>query len=152
MRSFFVPPLLEKNETQNFVFAIQVLEHMRDWREAASFLQEINRVLVKDGKALLIFPDSRNLISNFYSDYTHGFVTIWENIKSLFPDCGLKITVKKHLYGTFTGPFGLLLCSCSKVVRAPLNGFCRFFGIDCDYLTKLNYTFAKCFLIICEKM
>lgn len=151
IQNSFVPPLVENDKSQNVVFAIHVLEHMLNYREATDFLTEIHRVLKNDGTAIISFPDCRELGINFYHDYSHSFVTIKGRIEKLMFDCDFTIIKKQLIYGALHGLIGYLCNLTAKLILLPINVFCNFLGIEPEKLEKANYTFAKSYLFVLKK-
>lgn len=151
IRCALVPPLMEADKSQQVVFAIHVLEHFLHYREASEFLTEAHRVLKDSGKLILSFPDCRSMGIDFYSDYSHSYITVWPRVQNMLSDCGFEIIRKNLLFGAVPNPWGYFLYIPSKIILPIINFVFTIISIDCTKLSKINYTLEKGYLVVCRK-
>jgi SAM-dependent methyltransferase len=147
-----VPPLLEKDESQNIVVAIHVLEHMTDIKEAQALLNEMRRVLTANGKLFLICPDYLDFGPTFFdADYSHSFITTRNRLTQMLIDSGFEITEQKFIYGPFNYFPGIFCNLAVKAFFFLINPLRKLFAIENIYTAKLQYTFARSVFFICGK-
>jgi len=85
-----------KNSSFDVVYCSQVIEHLE---KPLNLMKEINRILKKDGKAVLVTPDyliaSKNKKINFWDDYSHKTPFTRKSLKRLAYDAGF---IKSRVY------------------------------------------------------
>jgi malonyl-CoA O-methyltransferase len=81
-----------KNETFNFVFVTEALEHAIDIRNA---IREISRILKPNGKVVIIDKDIMAISKLKLAPFEQWFDV--EELQMIMKDNGLKTTVKKNL-------------------------------------------------------
>jgi ubiquinone/menaquinone biosynthesis C-methylase UbiE len=147
-----VPPLLEKDESQNVVVAIHVLEHMTDIKEAQSLLNEILRVLKTNGHLFLICPDFLDFGPTFFdADYSHSFVTTRNRLSQMLIDSGFILEKFHFIYGPFNYFPGIFCNLAVKLFFILIHPIRKLFAIENIYTAKLQYTFARSVYFICKK-
>ena len=79
----------EQFSKYDYVLAFHVLEHMRDQYEAREFISSCFKMLKPNGHILIVSPDYRDYKNLFYEiDWSHGFPTSVERVRSLLVDIG----------------------------------------------------------------
>jgi|GEM_PF-991366 2-polyprenyl-3-methyl-5-hydroxy-6-metoxy-1,4-benzoquinol methylase len=147
-----VPPLLEKDGSQDVVVAIHVLEHMTDVKEAQVLLDEIRRVLAAGGHLFLICPDFLDFGPTFYdADYSHSFVTTRNRLSQMLVDSGFTLVENHFIYGPFDYFPGVFCNLAVKLVFLMVHPIRKLFAIENMYTAKLQYTFARSVFFICRK-
>lgn len=117
-----VPPLQCENNSIDCVVHINVLEHMADSEEALALLNEINRVLKKDGRMVMRAPNCSGWGLDFYEvDYTHSFVVSVERIRQLFSDTNFQILSIKNSYGCLFGFIGFVFDKLNNLLFSVLH-------------------------------
>jgi len=90
----------------DFVLAFHVLEHMRDQYEAREFLSSCFKMLKPNGYILIVSPDYRDYKNLFYEiDWSHGFPTSVERVRSLLFDIGFEDIVSRGSRAGMTSHF-----------------------------------------------
>ena len=74
----------------DLVFASNLLEHL-EWAEIDKLLKEIQRVLVKSGRLVLIQPNFRLCAINYFDDYTHRTILSDISLKDYLSANGMKV-------------------------------------------------------------
>jgi len=83
------------------VFASNFLEHL-DVEECEKTVDEIVRVLKKDGKFILIQPNFKYCYSNYFDDYTHKRVFSHVSLPEYLKSKGFKIELLKPKFLPFS--------------------------------------------------
>jgi SAM-dependent methyltransferase len=147
-----VPPLLEKDESQNVVIAIHVLEHMTDVKEAQKLLNEIRRVLAINGRLFLICPDFLDFGPTFFdADYSHSFITTRNRLSQMLVDSGFILEEFHFIYGPFNYFPGIFCNLAVKLFFLLIHPIRKLLAIENVYTAKLQYTFARSVYFICKK-
>jgi 2-polyprenyl-3-methyl-5-hydroxy-6-metoxy-1,4-benzoquinol methylase len=80
----------------DIIVAFHVLEHMSDQYEAHAFISSCYKMLKPNGHLLIVSPDYRDYRNLFYEiDWSHGFLTSTERIRSILTDVGFEKVVSK---------------------------------------------------------
>lgn len=88
-----VPPLKFPDDHFDLVYSFDVLEHLVDYSEALTFINESKRVIKKGGLVCIIAPNFSTLGSMFFEyEYQHSYITTIGRIKKMFYDVGLEVT------------------------------------------------------------
>jgi ubiquinone/menaquinone biosynthesis C-methylase UbiE len=81
-----------KNKKFDVIFVGYVIEHMNNGIELYNTIENLKRMLNKDGIVVLLFPDCMKLGMEFYNiDYTHMFPTTKRNVNQVVIDNGMYV-------------------------------------------------------------
>lgn len=148
----FVPPLQEKNESQNVVIAIHVLEHMADLRSAQALLNEINRVLVPGGSLIIACPDYTDFGTVFFdADYSHNFITTFYRLTQLSIDSGFTIVERHFIFGALKYFPGVFMNYGVKLFYFFLRPFRNVLSCEPLFAAKFQGAFARSVYFVCRK-
>lgn len=149
--NMIIPPIKLKSQTFDLVYMSHVLEHFSGYKEILLMLNEIYRILKKDGHFVLFFPDYLFFKEDFFDiDYSHEYITTLNRIQLLFNDANFQITHTIPFNGQFTG--------FSRFCLLPFFHLNKFiFGIFYSLLhkeifLKAKITFGKNILILAKKV
>lgn len=107
-----------KDSTFDKVNCRHVIEHLDDVSDnLLRFIQEIRRVLKKNGKLILITPDLRRVKFEFWHGYVHKHPFIKESLYKLACDAGFN---KIKVYNLVQGFPGMRLLYERKLITIPI--------------------------------
>lgn len=146
-KSYFIPDLIEADESYDAIIVCDVFEHLNDARDAQRFVAEAKRVLRKGGILLILSPDFMDWKDDFYNcDFSHSNPTTVRRTHELFVNEGLATVGYTYSYSGFCGPVGLLMNRLVKMVTFWSS------GENLDFKPyKLRLTFLRHFMIIGKK-
>jgi SAM-dependent methyltransferase len=147
-----IPPFPSELEKGSFdlIVMCHLIEHFRDWQEAAQVLGQISELLKTGGRLLLLHPDYLDWGADYFDgDYSHSFILTRNRIDNLVNDCGYKILHRDSFRSFFRRgkPFFWLLSkfmSCFFGALLAMTGNRKFF--------KPKIAFKSTLLTICEKV
>ena len=86
-------------EDYKVIFASHFIEHLDNYKQALTFLENAREGLKNQGGGtlILLFPDIEKIGPYFFQDYTHSFVTSKKRIEDMLFDTDYKI-VKSGRY------------------------------------------------------
>ncbi|MBM3309865.1 MAG: class I SAM-dependent methyltransferase, partial [Candidatus Altiarchaeales archaeon] len=119
------------------VFASNLLEHL-SYEDFQKTIAEVNRILKKGGKFIIIQPNFKYCAGEYFDDYTHRIVFTHISLCDALMASGFKINVLKPRFLPFT-----MKSSLSKLANPILIKF---------YLKSPLKPFAKQMLVIAEKV
>jgi len=116
----FVPPIPASNESQDVIYADQVLEHMAGIDAARELVVEALRVLKPGGIFFVVVPDYLKERGFFWDiDYTHNFVTTERRMRQLLYDGSFTIERLERSIGRATGIQRDLLAGAALLANIP---------------------------------
>jgi SAM-dependent methyltransferase len=116
----FVPPIPAPDESQDVIYADQVLEHMSGIDAARALVEEARRALKPRGIFFIVVPDYLKERGFFWDiDYTHNFVTTERRMRQLLNDGGFDIERLDRSIGRATGIQRDLLAGASLLTGIP---------------------------------
>ena len=123
-----VPPIPGADESQDVIYADQVLEHMPGIDAARQFVFEASRRLKPGGIFFVVVPDYLKERGFFWDiDYTHNFITTERRMRQLLHDNGFTIERLDRSIGRATGVQRDLLAAAAVFANLPgLNTLSRY--------------------------
>jgi len=94
-----MPTFPEVKEGYSVLFASHFIEHLDNYKQALTFLENARERLKSQGGGtlILLFPDIEKIGHYFWQDYTHSFVTSKKRIEDMLFDTDYQI-VKSGRY------------------------------------------------------
>jgi SAM-dependent methyltransferase len=90
-----VPPINLSNNAYDFIYSMDLVEHLPSYKEVLELFIECFRVVKKDGYVCIITPNYSTLKELFFEyEYQHSFPTTESRLLRLFEDSGFRIV--KH--------------------------------------------------------
>jgi SAM-dependent methyltransferase len=147
VKSYFIPDLLEPDESYDAIIVCDVFEHLNDARDAQRFVSESKRVLRKGGILFILSPDLMDWKEDFYNcDFSHSNPTTVRRTHEMLLNERLATVDYAYSYSGFRGPVGFLMNRVVKMLTFWAS------GEDLDFKPyKLRLTFLRRFMIIGRK-
>lgn len=148
----FVPPIPVPDESQDVVYADQVLEHMPGIDAARQFVSEAWRGLKPGGIFFVVVPDYLKERGFFWDiDYTHNFVTTERRMRQLLYDGSFSIERLDRSIGRATGLRRDLLAGAALLANIPgLNTLSRYTGTE-ELLFRVRKNLFETLTIVARK-
>jgi len=88
-----MPEFPDIKESYQVIFASHFIEHLNNYKQALTFLENSREKLKSQGGGtlILLFPDIEKIGNYFWQDYTHSFVTTKKRIEDMLFDTDYKI-------------------------------------------------------------
>jgi SAM-dependent methyltransferase len=103
-RNYFVPPIVEKDNSYDIIVMHNVFEHLHTHADAMHTMEEIRRVLKDGGLFVVNTPEVLHWGIYFWDgDYTHNYVTTRSRFEQIFTDYSFEEKVKRLYSGPFHG-------------------------------------------------
>ena len=116
----FVPPVPAADDSQDVIYADQVVEHMPGIDAARHLVADAWRALRPGGIFFVVVPDYLKEQAFFWDiDYTHNFITTERRMQQLLYDGGFTVELVVRSIGRATGIQRDLLAAGSLLVNIP---------------------------------
>ena len=95
-----LPRLPELDRKFDLIFLGHIIEHLKDYVEVLESLENLKKVLNKNGNIILLYPEVPKTGWLFYHDYTHSYPTSIRRVEALLKDSGYSV-IESHNYVSF---------------------------------------------------
>jgi SAM-dependent methyltransferase len=148
----FTPPFPIADQSQDLVYADQVLEHMSGIEAARHWVSEAQRVLRPGGRLFAVVPDYLKEKEFFWDvDYTHNFITTERRERQLLYDGGFIIDDLVRSIGLATGLGRDVLAGAALLVNLPgLTPLFRHLGAE-EFLFKIRKNLFETLAFVARK-
>jgi SAM-dependent methyltransferase len=148
----FVPPIPAPDESQNVIYADQVLEHMSGIDAARQLVSEAWRALKPGGIFFVVVPDYLKERGFFWDiDYTHNFITTERRMRQLVYDGGFNVELLVRSIGRATGVGRDALAAAAVLANVPgLDALSRYTRTE-ELLFRVRKNLFETLTIVARK-